>query len=274
VSAHLTPELVFGYEHNLLSGVELRSVHEHVQECAKCRERLAQSMDIEGMLSAAEEPLRRDHLSKTGVYAAAAAIVLAAGLSGWFWLKARPKQPTAVHVDLPAFIQDLNPPHQILMGDPAASAAQGMSPQGTAVIGARPIFQWPRQAGDGWTYKVQIFGPGSKPVLESAEIQTTEWRPDRDLASAVNYQWQVTAVRGNQRLTLPGPPSTPPRFRVVAPETAERIDQLAARGASRLELASAYAQAGLLDDARRQLDAAIHDHPDDPKLRQLRDRLH
>jgi hypothetical protein len=273
VRGHLTREIVFGYDHALLSPKELRDVYQHVQECGDCRDRLAQSMDIKGLLSAARESPRRSYLR----YAAAAAIIfvlLVAGLAGWFRFFVRSKPPLAARIELPAFIQELNPPHQTLMGEPATAAAEEMSPQGTAVLAARPMFRWPRQPGEGWTYQVKIFGLVSDLVLESGEIRTTEWIPDQDLASGVNYQWQVTAARGNRRLTLPGLPSTPPRFRVVAPETAMRLTELAARGASHLELASAYAQAGLVNEARRELEGAIQDHPDDPNLHRMREQLH
>ena len=274
MSSHLTSELVFGYEQGLLSPAELRSVHQHVQDCAACRDRLAQSIDIEGMLSSATEqsPRQRSYLP----YAAAAAIVVAS-LSAWFWFRANHKPPSIALIELPAFIQDLNPPRQTLMGAPATAPTAEMSPRGTAVLDARPTFRWSSQPGEGWTYKVQIFGASSDLVLESPEIQSTQWTPQQDLAPGVNYQWQVTAhhadPRADQRLTLPGPPGTPPRFRVVDSATAARIRDLIARGASHSDLIAAYAQAGLVTEARREVDAAIRDHPGDSSLRQLRDRL-
>jgi hypothetical protein len=124
---------------------------------------------------------------------------------------------------------------------------------------------------------VQVFGDSSDLVLESPEIQTNQWTPGQDLGPGINYQWQVTAHRGdpraNQRLTLPGPPNAPPRFRVVDPATAARIRESIAAGASHSVLAAAYARAGLLREARSEVDAAFRDHPDDSSLRPLRDRL-
>jgi hypothetical protein len=271
VSGHLTPELVFGYENGLLSPAELRSVHQHVQQCGECRGRLAQSLDIEGMLS----PTPKEQKPRSfGMYAAAA-VILGIALSGWFWFhqRLRPGAQTAASIQFPAFIKELNPPRQTLMGEPAGPASGEMLPQGTAVLAARPAFRWPREPGEGWTYQVKIFGPGSDLVVASGAIRTTEWMPDQDLASGVNYQWQVTAERRNQRLTLPELPATPPRFRVVPPETARRLAESAARGASHLELASAYAEAGLVNEARRELEEAIRDHPDDQNLRRLRTQL-
>jgi hypothetical protein len=266
----LTPELVFGYEQGLLSPAELRAVHQHVQDCAACRDRLAQSIDITGLLySASEEPPRqRNYLP----YAAAAAI-LVASFTAWFWIQYRHKPAAIARIELPAFIQDLNPPRQTLMGAPATAPAAEMSPRGTAVIDARPTFRWSSRSGEGWIYKVQIFDAASDLVLESPEIQTTHWTPEQDLAPGVNYQWQVTAARADARLTLPGPPGTPPRFRVADSAQAARIRDLIARGASHSDLAAAYAEAGLLLEARHQVEAAIQDHPNDSNLRHLRDRL-
>ena len=270
MSSHLTPELVFGYEQGLLSPAELRSVHQHVQNCAACRDRLAQSIDIDGMLSSAtEQPLRQ----RSYLPYAAAAVILVASFTAWFWFQFRHKPAEIASIELPAFLQDLNPPHQTLMGTPATAPAADMSPRGTAVLDARPAFRWSPQPGEGWTYKVQIFGASSDLVLESPEIKTTPWTPLQELAPGINYQWQVTASRTNQRLTLPGPPGTPPRFRIVDPPTAARIRDLVTHGASHSDLAVAYAQAGLLIEARSEVDAAIRDHPDDSNLRELRDRL-
>jgi len=270
VSNHLTPELIFGYEQGLLSPAELRSVNQHVHACAACRDRLTQSIDIEGMLTLAsvEPPRQRSYLP----YAAAAAI-LVASLTAWFWIQYRHKPAAIARIELPAFIQDLNPPRQTLMGAPATAPAAEMSPRGTAVLGGRPTFRWSSQPGGGWTYKVQIFGAGSDLVLESPEIQTTQWTPQQDLAPGVNYQWQVTAARAAGRLTLPGPPGTPPRFRIVDSTQAARIGDLIAGGASHSNLAAAYAEAGLLMEARSEVEAAILDYPNDSNLRQLRDRL-
>jgi Tetratricopeptide repeat len=272
VSGHLTPELVFGYENGLLSPAELLQVHRHVQQCGECRGRLAQSLDIEGMLSPVAEDRPRPSY---GLYVTAAAIVLGVALSGWLWFHhgSRPEASAAAHIEFPSFIKDLNPPRQTLMGGPTAEPAGEMSPQGTAVLDTRPTFQWSPQSGDGWTYQVKIFGAASEMVLESAPLQVTQWRPEQDLRPEVNYQWQVTADRKNQRVTLPEPPSTPPRFRVVAPEMARHLRELATGGASHLELASAYAQAGLVKEAHTELDAAIQEHPDDPQLRAIRKRI-
>jgi hypothetical protein len=269
VTGHLTPELIFGHEHGLLSPGEVRSVYRHIEECEECRSRVAKSIDISGLLATVPAPRRRTYAR----YVAAAAVVLAACLGWWFWLHLRSQPLETASVELPAFLQELNPPPQTLMGAPAAGGSLRMSPQGTAVLAARPTFSWPEQSGEGWTYRVQVFDLRSNPVLESGDLAVTQWTASKELAPGVSYEWQVSASRSNQRLTLPGLAGPPPRFRVIDPDTVRSLSELVARGASHAQLASAYARAGAVDQARRELDVAIREQPNNPGLRRLRGAL-
>jgi len=147
----------------------------------------------------------------------------------------------------------------VLMGAAPAAGMQLSAPAATAVLSPRPAFRW-TSLGEGWKYQVSVFSPGFQLSAESPELSTPEWTPGADLPSGVNLEWQVTAVRGNERRTFPQPPSTPPRFRVLEPATVARIQRLAAQpGVTNLMLAVEYAEAGAVADARREMEAAIRD---------------
>ena len=159
---------------------------------------------------------------------------------------------------LPDFIQDLTPPRQVLMGKSSSGPnLELISPVATAVIDARPRFQWKRLEGD-WTYVVRVFRPGFDVAAESGDITVAEWTPSADLPSGITYEWQISARRGSKRVTFPQPPEAPPRFRVVDPATSQRLRELAKnRGGVHLLLAIEYGKAGLMQDARRELQAEL-----------------
>ncbi len=274
-SDHLRPETLFGYEHQLLSPEELREVHYHIAECTACRQALARRMDVDGMITDVRAAMPAP--SQTGWslvrYAAAAAIVLLA--AGAFWLAHRSSEPAVVEgalrtgrILLPAFLDQLGPTSQVLMGGAGASAATLLSPKATAVLEPAVEFQWQPISGE-WTYQVRVFSLTGEPAASSPEISQTRWTAN--LSRGSDYQWQVTATRGAERVTLPPPSETAPRFRVLDSAAAERLRDLARRQpGEHLLLGVEYGRAGLIDDARRELTEASHL---DPKRTAIRDLL-
>src|SRR5579864_5059410 len=96
-AGHLPPELLFGYQHHLLSPEELRSVHDHIGVCEVCREQLADAMNVDEMISDVRSSLaleRRPPWRYLPYIAAAAAIVVT--LTGSIWLsRLSSRQPAA-----------------------------------------------------------------------------------------------------------------------------------------------------------------------------------
>jgi hypothetical protein len=155
----------------------------------------------------------------------------------------------AGRLPLPDFVNGLTQPRQ----DAGEPNLELISPVGTAVLSERPTFRWKALKGD-WSYRVRVLRLDSGVAAESGEISGTDWTPEADLASGINYQWQILAQRGNERLTFPQPPRNPPRFRVVDATTSARLRELAGkRGGVHLLLAIEYGKAGLIEDARREL---------------------
>jgi len=283
-SDHLAPETLFGYEHQMLSADELAEVHHHISICEACRQTLAQRVDLEGMADEVRSAIRERNARAFPYFAVtAAAILVVSGLAFWF-AKTRPTQISANseavkealragRVDLPPFLEDLAPVRQVLMGGEVPASVRLISPKATAVLAPRPEFRWEPSDGD-WTYRVRVFTMGEELVASSPEIRSAAWVCDADLPAGANYQWQVTATKGSERITLPPPSETPPKFRVLSAADRTRLRDLAARQpTAHLELGVAYAQAGLLDDARRELAAAVLQDPARPDVRVLLDSL-
>jgi hypothetical protein len=155
------------------------------------------------------------------------------------------------------------------MGAPGAAAPQALSPRGTAVAGLPVEFRWVALSGN-WTYRVGVFTLAGDPVTVSPDLNTPPWLCAQDLRAGADYQWQVTAVRGAERVTIPQPSETPPRFRVLDSASAQRIRELARREPSNhLLLGVEYARAGLLDDARAELSEASRLAPGRPEILRL-----
>ena len=290
-SEHLPPELLFGYQHRLLLPEELRAVHDHVAGCEACRNQLAEVLnadqmarDVRSSIALARKPARRFY----SYLAAAAAIVLAVGASIWVWrLSIRPSAEArggddapsvqaalrTGRIPLPGFLDQLAPPRETLMGGAPAASSRLLSPKATAVLGPSVRFQWEPLPGE-WVYQVRIFQLSGELVLTSSEITASEWTVTQGLSPGADYQWQITATRGAERVTLPEPPETAPRFRVLDARVADRLQKLARlHPEAHLFLGVEYGQAGAVEDARVELTRAIQQGSQAAAARKLLESL-
>lgn len=282
IGEHIPAEVLFGFEHRLLAPGEVLRVQEHIDTCEVCRQLLAERMALSGMEADIRASLDREELAAPGpwlsrrlILSAAAAVLVAVAILPWLVRRhAVPDNPAVAEalrngrIETPAFVADLIPRRGVLMGGTGTVGAGPMSPSGTAVLSWRPTFTWPALTG-GWSYKIRVYRLDGTLSQESGDLVTTSWTSTSDLAPGETYQWQVTAAREDERRTLPVPPERPPRFRIADVTSAQRLQQLVKAKASHLELAVEYGRSGLLPEARREMEATVAEHPDDPRLRQL-----
>ncbi len=140
-----------------------------------------------------------------------------------------------------------------------------IQPKGTVVRTTTPQFLW-KPLGEGVTYEVVIFAINDeRPPVSSGVLTETSWTVPEltPLSQGVVYEWEVV-VRGE------GPEHVPdelhrPRFKVIAIDALAAIQEAekAARG-SHLVLTAAYLDAGLLDEAHRELDKLAAENPKSP----------
>jgi hypothetical protein len=117
---------------------------------------------------------------------------------------------------------------------------------------------------------VVVFRLGGEEAARSPSIAASEWTCDRELARGVDYEWQVEASRGGERVTLPQPPDTPPRFRVLDAAAARRLSQLARQDpADRVRIGVESARAGAVEAARAELQATLEKDPSREDIRKL-----
>ena len=222
-------------------------------------------------------------------YLAAAAVVAIAAGSVWlarrepagpdFRAAAATEDPAvraalrAGRVPLPAFLGNLAPGREILMGGSLPAPAASLSPAATAVPGVAIRFRWTPTPGK-WTYRVRIFTLDGNEVLAGPEVRDPEWTSGPGLAPGTDYQWQVEAASGDERRTIPEPPESAPRFRVLDASESNRLGELARRNpGAHLLLGVEYAKAGAVDDARAELTEALRQDPDRQDVRHLLESL-
>ena len=170
---------------------------------------------------------------------------------------------TSGHLDIPAAIADLAGRSESLMGTPSpASAFAPVSPVATAVMTGLPAFAW-TPLDRATRYTVRVFDDRFHQVASSGPVTGTTWAPAMPLPPGAVYAWQVTATIDGVEKTVPSAPDPPARFSVLDGADAEAIAQAKQSYAgSHLALGVLFAKAGLLDEARAELQALAAANPE------------
>ena len=148
-----------------------------------------------------------------------------------------------------------------------------VSPVGTAVQSDHPTFRWQKLDGASG-YIVTIFDASFHRVANSELLAQAEWRMPTVLERGKTYSWQVTAIKGNEKINSPTTPAPEAKFKVL--EAASFAALQSAQQTypnSHLVLGVLYARAGLLDDAERELQALVQANPKSAIARNLRRRI-
>jgi len=138
-------------------------------------------------------------------------------------------------------------------GNRGKSSSMYLCPVGTVVKSNRPALEW-RSRGENVTYRVLVYRSGqSEPLMKSQDLRQLRWEPDKALNRGVDYAWEVDVVQDGKTYVSD---EDRPRFKVLDDVSLGRIEEeeRAARG-SHLVLALVYLRAGLLDDAKRELES-------------------
>jgi hypothetical protein len=274
IGDHLVYEQLEEYVDQTAGPLERQKTLAHARICAMCA---AELEDLEQFRARMQTPAigRWRGLStlwgRPDLAAAAAAIVLAVAVSGWWMLtwhssqvadvltaeERRDVQQAVKSGDIP-----FEQPLAILRGADRAllgptdiqSAPLHPDPAGEWVRQTTPLLQWSTLTG-ATRYSVELFDDHLNRVQQSPALQQSQWQIDTALERGRVYLWQVTATFADGRVvSLPRPPAPEARFGVLgsAQESElERIEQ--ASPDSYLVLGALYARAGLLKDAEQEL---------------------
>jgi anti-sigma factor RsiW len=165
-------------------------------------------------------------------------------------------------VMLPTTISEVTAKAGVLMSSSSAGVSFALqSPVGSFVQSSRPLFRW-REVKGATSYVVTVYDAAFRVVAKSEEIERTEWTPAQELERGVTLRWQVTANLNGRQLKSPVPPAPEARFKVIELAKAEELQRARQRFAdAHLALGILYAEAGLLDDAERELQILLRANP-------------
>jgi hypothetical protein len=163
---------------------------------------------------------------------------------------------------LPAGLKSLAPPPNTLKGAGVEpNGFQVLAPVGRVLTTDRPTFRWQHQP-EASNYVVAVFDEDFNPVLTSPPVTQTSWQTNHALPRGRRYLWQVTAHLAGRQLTVPLAPAPEARFQVLPQAKAMELHRARREfGQSHLLLSTLYAQAGLLDEAERELRALQRENP-------------
>lgn len=152
------------------------------------------------------------------------------------------------------------------MGGSSGGALALIGPAGAVIAGERPTFRWLPLNG-ATSYQITITDPaaGYKEVVSSPRLQGRKWTVGRPLERGRVYTWQITARAGDREVKSPEA-----KFKVLDPAAAGALARANKIYAGRpLALGLLYAEAGLLDDAERELKALVVANPQSPIAKSL-----
>ena len=147
-----------------------------------------------------------------------------------------------------------------------------VSPIGIVTQNDRPIFRWRPLAG-GVTYIVQVFDSSFNKVVVSPPLTITEWAAAAPLERGRIYSWQVVARVDGKEIASPEPPAPEARFKVLDQSQLAELERIRRDYKSHLVLGTAYAQAGLLEEAEGEFRALFNANPTSPAAQRLLKRI-
>jgi Putative zinc-finger len=144
-----------------------------------------------------------------------------------------------------------------------------ISPVGVVVESDHPTFQWNAHK-DARQYQVKVYDNKFQLVAESPELKTTTWSAANPLERGKFYSWKVDAHTANGTVTAPLVPAPEAKFKVLEEKKLKEIEELRVQSPdSHLLLAIAYKDAGLVQEASKELKALEKANPDSLFVRKL-----
>ena len=144
-----------------------------------------------------------------------------------------------------------------------------ISPVGKLELTQHPQFRWEALPG-ATSYRVTVFTADYETIAQSDSLTATTWIPPRSLMRNQVYLWQVIATKDGQEIKAPVAPAPEARFKILDQAKAEEI--AVARNSS-LVSGLLYAQAGLYDEAERELKKLVKENPQNAIAKQLLEDL-
>jgi hypothetical protein len=139
-----------------------------------------------------------------------------------------------------------------------------LNPKSSVLMDSPGEFRWEKVA-HAVHYTIEVFESDDKDskVATKSSITETSWKPDGSLPRGVPLKWQVTAFDAMGTKIAFAPSPTPARFFILPKSETERLRHLAEHYShNSFSLAVAYAHAGLVENARKELDKRLQKSKD------------
>jgi hypothetical protein len=146
-------------------------------------------------------------------------------------------------------------------------------PVGVVVDADQPTLEW-SPADNASEYRVSVFDESFNVIATSGWLKDTHWTLETPLSRGRSYVWQVTARVDDREVVASAPPQPESRFAVTSIEQSAQLAALRKRaGDSHLALAVLLAEAGVLDEAERELILARAANPESSAVKRLQGSL-
>jgi hypothetical protein len=154
-------------------------------------------------------------------------------------------------------------------GDDGGGKFSVIEPVGKVVLSDHPTFRWSQLDG-ATSYVVEIYDDKLALVSASPRLTDLSWTAAQPLEHGAIYSWQVKAIKDGEEFINPRAPAPPAKYRILDQAKANELVQARrAYASSHLALGLLYAQAGLLDEAERELRALQKANPNSAIVRRL-----
>jgi hypothetical protein len=167
---------------------------------------------------------------------------------------------TEKSLPVPQWLKEIHGNSEVLMGESRDGLPiRLINPVGTVVESSRPLFQWQPLTGASG-YRVSVYDQQFDPIVSSQKLATNSWSPSTDLPRGVTYLWKITATKDGQEISSPIPPAPEAKFKIVGQEDLQEITE-ARKSNSHLLLVLAYTKAGMISEAKSELDQVSTANP-------------
>ena len=124
----------------------------------------------------------------------------------------------------------------------------------------RPTFRW-GALDAAQDYTVTVYD-GNGQVATSGPVTGTEWTTPNSLARGITYSWQISALKGGEKVVSPQPPLPEARFRILDQPAMIMLAKLRETvGNSHLVMGVFYWKHGLIAESQREFEALSKANP-------------
>lgn len=176
----------------------------------------------------------------------------------------------------PAALSELTGSSGVLLDptSPSGPSFKLLSPQREVIVSDRPTFKWQPLSG-ATSQRVQVTDSDFHLAAQSKELSPTvsEWTVENPLPRGSTYLWVVTATKGGEEITAPGPAEVEFKFKVLGEDKMLELGRIKGSG-SHLALGVFYAHEGLVEAAEREFQILARQNPNSGTTRKLLKDIH